>query len=318
MTTEINNTNQLNNIFFQISLQRLEEIRKNSTRFVHYTSAQSALSILKNKEVWMRNALGLNDYSEIRYGYELLRGCFSKELKPYLEQVLSSSNLKKFIEHFDSWTPDFLDETYLTCISEHSDGDEDKYGRLSMWRAFSNASGVALVLKNMPFLSNTNVLNTYISPVAYFEKENFNIEVQNLIVRMKQNESFLKEINEDVIKAYLFQALRFAILSTKHPCFKEEKEWRIIYSPTFESSDHLKNKIEIINGIPQKIYKIPLEDFSNHGLTGTTIPEILERVIIGPTQYPKIVSEAFIEILRKAGVDEPESKVFVSDLPLRN
>lgn len=35
-------------------------------RFVHYTSAESALRIIKTKQIWMRNATCMSDYREIR------------------------------------------------------------------------------------------------------------------------------------------------------------------------------------------------------------------------------------------------------------
>ena len=41
-------------------------------RLVHYTSAQAGFLIIKNREVWLRNALLMNDFSEIAYGIECL------------------------------------------------------------------------------------------------------------------------------------------------------------------------------------------------------------------------------------------------------
>jgi hypothetical protein len=50
---------------------------------------------------------------------------------------------------------------------------------------------------------------------------------------------------------------------------------------------------------------------------GLEIPAILDRVIIGPTQYPIPMVTAFTDALRKAGVPNPESRVFLSNIPLR-
>jgi hypothetical protein len=47
------------------------------------------------------------------------------------------------------------------------------------------------------------------------------------------------------------------------------------------------------------------------------IASILERIVIGPTEYPLAVWEAFVELLRKAGVSNPEEKVIWSNVPLR-
>ena len=34
-------------------------------RFVHYTTARAALSIIKSKRMWMRNATCMSDYREV-------------------------------------------------------------------------------------------------------------------------------------------------------------------------------------------------------------------------------------------------------------
>jgi hypothetical protein len=79
----------------------------------------------------------------------------------------------------------------------------------------------------------------------------------------------------------------------------------------------LIKEIQVIAGTPQPIYKIPLKDIPDEGFVGVEIPALLDRIIIGPTQYPWAVYEAFVELLADADVKEPTSKVFVSDIPLR-
>jgi hypothetical protein len=73
----------------------------------------------------------------------------------------------------------------------------------------------------------------------------------------------------------------------------------------------------VIGGIPQPIYKIPLKDIPEEGFVGAEIPALIERIIIGPTQFPLVTYEAFVELLSKAGVAEAQKKVFISDIPLR-
>jgi hypothetical protein len=43
-----------------------------SARFVHYTSAESALKIIESKRVWMRNTTCMADYREVQHGFEIL------------------------------------------------------------------------------------------------------------------------------------------------------------------------------------------------------------------------------------------------------
>ena len=104
--------------------------------------------------------------------------------------------------------------------------------------------------------------------------------------------------------------LRFATLCTKHPGFAEEREWRVVYCPTLEQSPYLIKDIAVVRGVPQPIYKIPLKDIPEAGFAGA-IPAQLSRVIIGPTQYPLALAEAFVESLPKpASLNPPLKFVF--------
>jgi hypothetical protein len=41
-------------------------------KFVHYTSAEAALNIIKSKRIWMRNTTCMSDYREVQHGFEIL------------------------------------------------------------------------------------------------------------------------------------------------------------------------------------------------------------------------------------------------------
>ena len=73
----------------------------------------------------------------------------------------------------------------------------------------------------------------------------------------------------------------------------------------------------MISGVPQPVYKIPLNDLPDEGLVGLRIPELVDRVIIGPTDYPLAMFDAFTDALHEAGVEKPHERVFVSNIPLR-
>ena len=104
----------------------------------------------------------------------------------------------------------------------------------------------------------------------------------------------------------------------KHPGFHEEKEWRVIHSPTQEPSERVLCHTEVIGGVPQPVYKIPLRNFPDEGLEGVEVPELLDRIIIGPTEYPWAVYQAFKQVLTAAGVPDAGKKIIVSDIPLRH
>jgi hypothetical protein len=127
----------------------------------------------------------------------------------------------------------------------------------------------------------------------------------------------LKELGEDNVTTLVFEMFRSALLCTKHVGFHEEREWRVIYCPTYEKSEHIRTEIETIGGIPQPVCKVPLKDLPDENLLGIEIPSLVDRIIIGPSQYPWAARDAFIAILEEAGIKEAYKRVVISDIPLR-
>lgn len=310
-----NQEQKLENIFFPSATKKIEEIREKKVRFVHYTNVDAAISILKNKEIWMRNASCMNDFMEVRYGLQCLYATYQNCLKKTLDELFPG--LSDEIEIlFDGWTPHFLEKTFLTCISEHDDREDD-IGRLSMWRAYSDSTGVALIINNSVFFSGPDVLKIYSSPVAYLDASQFGDELIKVVENIKRESVYLKSLDRTIIKNRLFNMLKYSVLSTKHRGFKEEKEWRIIYSPTMDNSKYVKSELKVIRGIPQQIYKIPLQALPEENLIDIEIAALIDRIIIGPTQFSAVIRDTFIQVLIDAGVKDPDKKVYVSDIPLR-
>lgn len=217
--------------------ERAEHVKKNNKRFVHYTSAEVALSIIDKREVWMRKSTMMNDSKEILHGRKCLESALASKSGKTLESCLSSVFPKIFEEiqeQLRRWAPVICFDTYLTCISEHEDV-EDEHGRLSMWRAYGQNNGVAIVMKNSPFLEDSDALRIYTSPVAYLTESQFESDFQKICINLENIKDDLGELDEDTVKAYLFNSFQFAMICTKHPGFLEEKEWRLIYCPKNKS-----------------------------------------------------------------------------------
>ena len=91
----------------------------------------------------------------------------------------------------------------------------------------------------------------------------------------------------------------------------------MIYNPSYEKSARIISDIQSIDGAPQHIYKIPMKNFPEEGFYGAEIHELIDRVIIGPTQYPWAIRDVFVEILKESGMQDAHERVCVSDIPLR-
>lgn len=307
---------QLLSLFYPLLMERFDKIGPDG-RFVHYSSADSAMSILTNREVWLRNTTCMNDFSEVEHGIEALVEAYGSPTGKQFQKILNETlgDVCKEVERlFNSHLNGLRYNSYIICVSEHRTV-EDVTGRLSMWRAYGSTAGVALVMKAAAFRSKTNFLGAYSSPVRYVDKSGLEDEFSRIVEGFSQNVALLKTLDRDLVKGHLFNMFKWAALSIKHPGFLEELEWRVVHSPTLEPSKVLKPAIKTIRGVPQKVFRLPLQKFED-GFS-TAIPDLIDRIIIGPSEYPLAMHEAFVELLRDAGVPDPLQRVFVSDIPLR-
>lgn len=310
---------ELAGIFYPRMMERAINLLDNSGRLVHYTTAEVAVSIIENQEIWMRNASTMNDWSEVEHGLMCLRTAWKDNKASDFKTAIDHAfpNLTEELEtFFDSWQSEFRNNTFLTCLSEHHPL-EDQTGRLSMWRAYGGRNGIALVLKSHPFAVSSDTLKANASPVEYLSGDEFEAAFQSQLDGILRSREKWTSISRDDVLGYLFYMLKFLALCTKHPGFSEEREWRIVYSPSGGISPAITPAIKVVRGTPQLIQKIPLLDRPDLGLFGASAPQLLDRVIIGPTDHPVVVYQAFVDLLGRAGVESPQTKVVISNIPLR-
>jgi hypothetical protein len=304
-------------------------INSESFDFAHYTSADTLMRILDGgsennpPKIWMRNARAMNDVEEVRHGYRRIEASLNrddrnKRLVEALESVNQEAAQQAFYifrSHFEN----HLDQTYITCMTTH-DELENKIGRLSMWREYGKGSvGVAVVLNKAPFLTPSDALGAYTSPVAYHTDHELDADIETVIQNVNENREWLQSIDPDLVKENIFGMLSFGVTCLKHPGFREEREWRIIFNPKMRDKGAIPKIRQTVNGAPQNIYTLQMKDIltENDSLTGITPDALIKRVIIGPAQSQVMVREAIAEALTHAGVTNAHERVFLSDIPLR-
>lgn len=74
--------------------------------------------------------------------------------------------------------------------------------------------------------------------------------------------------------------------------------------------------MEIIRGVPQIVYKIPLVDVPGQ-LQGAAPAGLVNRVIIGPTQFGAAMYDGLLHGMNGAGIADAASKLWISGVPLR-
>lgn len=313
----------IRNIFFHYELKRIEKIKKIGTRFSHYTSAEAAISIIKNKSIWMRNSNIMNDYLEVKYGEKILIEMWNeskagKRIKAALNEISPTigHEITKSLNKYRSHRA-YL--TFITSISEHDikNKNENTYGRLSMWRAYGGNQNVALIFNIIDLLEKENKLKLYASPVFYGEKADVYRQFEKIATNIENNISILKSVDKSEIINSAIWKFHSAALSIKHPGFQEEKEWRIIYSPSIMRSPELKETVQTIYGVPQIIINLNIQDVIDNSDSKLALNDIIHEIIIGPTQNENIIIPAIALELKSWSINDAIYKIKTSNIPLR-
>ena len=300
-----------------------ERLRSGTSRLIHYTSAENALSIIKSERFWLRNVRCMNDYSEIQHGIALLLRVFRENesarrerLVSYLDQIAPGAT-REAIADFDSWIPNLPDQTFIGCLSEFD--PSDNFGRLSMWRAYSSRkAGVAIVMNSEPFSAETDKLNAYSLPVAYLTDQEFAAGIDRCLDAIEATIDSIRLLSFATVRHIVFWWILTMAVGLKHPAFVEEREWRVVYLPGLWRSNAIEETTESVAGIPQIVQKIPLRDDPDSGLIKADLDHLLYKIIIGPSEYPLVLRNAFAVALAEKNVSEPLSRISVSSIPLRS
>lgn len=292
-------------------------------RLAHYSSAETAVKIIQSQSLWLRNARGMQDYSEVRYGYNWLRGHFEDEARRHgfigAFQRGEKNAATMAINLFNQNLTKIDLRTFISCFSTHYPSCEP-HGRLSMWRAFGKqqAPAVALIF-NIPEPYCAMPLFTFLSCIDYPKSATDHWrEFERIIEKVRENQDFIDSVAVELKMGWIFSVLLRLSVSLKHPAFEEEREWRLVHFPELFPSQHLKTLIQSFHNVPQIVWELPLKNKPEENIRGIELSQLLHSVKIGPTQHADAVWPALVAALDKAGVPHPEQKVKYSTIPLRD
>jgi len=239
----------------------------------YYTSGATFARILKSNSVWSTQISCLNDHSEFRYSVRLLREEFKNSLTSTDEEC---SWLAKYL--YETMENDGADASFffVFCMSLVRDD-------LSQWRGYGGGEGgVSIGFRPMGLVTTEVTKQGYVLPVQYEVAEHEKI-IQNVANwtniffkeglkrrpgadRKQWATSFLEMWREQIV--YLAPIL-------KHPSFKDEKEWRLIYA--LHPNDIAK--IEILQRSALISRHLPIS-------FGSKLP--IREVVVGPCRHPSV------------------------------
>jgi hypothetical protein len=263
----------------------------------------------------------MSDYREVQHGFDILNKFFSDPAKrdSFVKAVDACipGAANEAIGLFNRWWQDIRFNTFITSVSEH-DNSEDSHGRLSMWRAFGlNTARVAIVVAVPKMSLAAFALGLLFNPVAYLPEAAVYGVMQEVMDSMAPHQEFLRSLDRRQVVGAIFDMLLLGVTCLKHEGFQEEREWRAVYCPGFNSSPLMESTIEVVGGVPQPVYRIPLDVSVSPTLAELDFSRIFNRLIIGPSAYPWAMFEAFREALTKAGVADARDRIYTSNIPIR-
>jgi hypothetical protein len=308
------------------ALKQIQAIYQRTTtqthaRFVHYTTAEAALSIIRTKRFWLRNTNCMSDYREVQHGFDIFNRYFLDvaKRKAFVDafDAVAPGAADEAFAAFNNWWQDLRFNTYIACVSEHQDS-EDVNGRLSMWRAFGGTGTRVGIVLRFPYVSISALsLALTFNPVAYLSELGAHGVIDQVVANVQANRDYLSTLEREFLVRLVFQIFVSGIVCLKHEGFHEEREWRAIYTPKRWSSPMMESSTEVVAGVPQIIYKIPFDGTVSPLIADLDFAQVFERLIVGPTPYPWPIYGAFVEALKATGVPKAEERVFVSGIPIR-
>lgn len=316
----------LQRIFFPFASEEYERAVREKMRLAYYTKAETALKVIQNGEIWLRHTSAMNDVEEIRHGFSCIYNAWHRPEGVRLKTALEGCHPGITDEiGFRMDNGSLLGNVYVACFSEHGKGGakhEEDIGRLSMWRAYGGRCGVAIIFNVTDMMAkNVVVPGLTLSPVIYAARyESGAEEIGKHFARIAEaveiHAAFLASLPAAQVTDSVTEALCSAAICTKHHAFAEEQEWRAFWIAGYPPLAQLEPRLVTIDGLPQRIFCLKFSDYPSQSIAGQSIPALLERVLIGPCEQPRLVEDALRRALGERGITHGDC-VIQTEIPLR-
>lgn len=284
--------------------KELRRLRDGSDVLVHHTSAENAKNILKEPELWLRNARRMpDDPNEIKLGRDCVDR-FLAERSGEFSSALNAISPGLWEEVSDCWNAEKvpqIDQTYIASFSADSTGDF--IGSAKHWERY----GPIAFHFNPAFLKDEpSKLGVYAVKVTY-SKGSIENGLSCFLNDLKRDRETLTQVPHDIMVSFIRHRLFFASVGSKSQCFDWEKEWRLVHSPYLFCSADLYSQGE---GIDQKII-LPLKNTLDGNSPQLNLTNLIRNVVVDP-HGAKVDSEthhALISQLEHHGVTDAAARV---------
>lgn len=181
----------------------------------HYCGGEAFFNIIKNSTLWLSDILKSKDSQECIWLRDLVR----KRLETYLAETNTD-----YLKAWNTWYEMNSDieksnmVIYATCFSESKDS-------LSQWRGYAqDGSGIAIGFskKHLQAVNGLAKHNLIFNKIIYQNQDKFISKIFKEVVKTMDNKG-IGHVGLEFNDNYRLEFSKY-----KNPCFKEEKEWRIV------------------------------------------------------------------------------------------
>lgn len=244
----------------------------NSNVTYHYCSVEAFFNIIQNKTLWLSDAEYMNDKQEIIW--------IDKVVNHILDELYDDTRFITYRDTIDTFKNTYNEishkKHYFISFSKEKD-------LLSQWRGYADDSfGVSIVF-DISWMVQPR--SSYVSECLQgnIEVGTFKLGYEDIIYNTDFfKEQIIKIIEQSATKSSIV-LLKELATSLKNPCFKEENETRIIYTPSNsfqeEQNSFIDDAVKKMSDLKYRIKDrqiIPYYEFDfNTKNNSLVVPEVI-------------------------------------------
>lgn len=253
----------------------------------HYTDLEALTGIIREHDLWLTNSRFSNDEQEWQYGYKLAKQVINRKIRKSRSKT-KQAYLKQVANLVDAPPPAGV---YICCFCERDN-------LLSQWRGYGqDGTGVSLAFNPADFQRYCgadmppNVGLTRLWKVFYSRKVQEDIveKALDLVPELNRGDSDKSKAQKTA------DAIHFFIPTFKNKDFSEEKERRLIFTPSLQYKT--LPLCRVVRGMLIPYYTLKTLDRSNIHLPIT-------NVTIGPSVRQRWNVEGAKLLLAKYGYEK--------------
>lgn len=245
----------------------------------HYSDLNGLLGIVQNGDLWLTNSRYSNDEDEMAHGQRLA----AEAIADSLTQAQGDAPRIQYLEQLkDLLGKPSVEGVYICCFCQNDD-------LLSQWRGYgAYGAGVSIQFDSAALSPWTGVDSPH--GLSRFWQVFYKPETQRKIVDTAILFSWDLTVPPQQCAQRAADAIQFFIPTFKNAGFKEEKEWRLIFTPNPQCA--LDRQFRVRGDLLVPYFR--LRDLAASAVAPAKLP--IDHVTVGPSKV-KALNVASVRML---------------------